>query len=799
MVPRQPVYVDDEHDAEITIAIAASRTSTHLKNVTMKWSAFIHKLQQAKQVTYSLDEYLQLPKAKQDEIKDVGGFIGGSLLSDGNKTLDNIKARRMITLDADEMPADQELWSEYQHKYGNAAVLYSTIKHKLSAPRLRLCILLDRDVSSDEYVAIARKVASDLTIDYFDVRSYVPAQIMYWSTSLKNGDRVFEYINEEPLCADDVLATYKEWRDHTSHARAKKEWKIEVAPGAQRFGNKKQQDPRTKEGLIGAFCRTYTIHQAIQQFIPDVYIQSARDPNRYTYCGASTTNGAVVYEDLFLYSNHGTDPYNMQLMNAFDLVMNVKFGDLDDHEQLKKPKNRRASFIEMMNLIKSDPNVMVQEFESTETPDVDERPLIAKLKRSDKGKILGIIDNVVMILQEDEKLKGKLRFDDFAKRRMYGDRLFTDADEIEITRYIEKRYEITNYRTISSGIYAEIHKNTFHPVCDYLNALEWDGVPRVDRLLVDVLGADDTEYVRMVTRKTLVGAIARIMEPGCKFDTMLIMTGPQGVGKSSLFDCLATNWFSDSMDSFNGKDAYELIQGKWIIEVGELAALNKAGREKVKQFLSKREDNFRPAYGRNTIECKRQCVFIGTTNEDVFLYDETGERRAFPVEVKGAKEVREVVTPWFAGQVWAEAKMFYEQGEPINLKSLYERELAEEGRIPFTFHDPLIEEMERFLNVDITMNWYEQSIHARRSHFDKSFGTEVVGPKVKREYVSLLEIACELFGMDPIPFLMNRGLQTRLGNVMKKIPGWVKTTYKKRLGAEYGERKVYRRMEDFPH
>jgi predicted P-loop ATPase len=793
IVQKQRIEVD--HDAQITIAIAKSRFSQHLTNEQVTWSEFINRLQNTKQINQTIDEYSKLTKDKQDDLKDVGGFIGGALVADGNKTLDNIKSRAMLTFDCDNLPVANEIWADYQSLYGNAAVMYSTIKHKPSAPRFRLCVLLNRSVTTDEYVAIARKVASDLGIDYFDPRSFVPAQIMYWSTTLKSADRIFEYIDYEPLDVDAVLATYDDWTDHSEYKYSAQETNVQYSDAKPRHGSNKQQDPRSKDALIGEFCRTYNIHQAIDAFLPDIYIRSDRDKTRYTYYNSTTSNGVVTYDDLFLYSNHASDPLNMQLLNAFDLVMQARFGYLDVGTHLSVPKNKRPSFFAMLELIQNDKHVMAHEFQhqivEREQEIRSDDPLITRLARNEKGKLLNTIDNIVMILNHDDMYKGKIRQNLFTQRPMIGTKNMSDTDEAKIRHYIELRYGINHRKNITDAITIVLDENRFHPVIDYINGIVWDGVPRVNTLFIDLLGAENTEYVQTVTRKTLIGAIDRVMNPGCKFDTMLILTGAQGIGKSSIFECLAGEWFSDSLESFSGKDSYELIQGKWINEIGELNAMSKNENKEVKLFLSKSVDTFRASYGRLPNDYPRQCIFVGTTNEDEFLFDETGNRRTWAIEVKGNKDIRNIVTKEFAAQIWAEAFHFFQLGEPSRLTTDEQKLMQVKEQKRYTFVDPMVGMLESFLKKPITHHWYSLPIYQRRAHFDVTFGQEVIGTKTVRTQISAIEIANEMLGVDRFNYAKNRSLQNQINKAMKQIYGWKKSEIYFDAGHEYGRQRPF--------
>ena len=376
-----------------------------------------------------------------------------------------------------------------------------------------------------------------------------------------------------------------------------------------------------------------------------------------TYLGGSTTGGAVIYNNgLFLYSHHSTDPCSGKLVNAFDLVRLHKFGELDDTADPKSPTNRLPSYQAMSELAVSDTKVARQlAKERAESAVGDFSQLVAEDEHENldwtselelnkqTGTIKATIDNIWLIIENDPNLRGKFALNEFAGRgEVLGDlpwspfikrRAWTDNDNQGLYWYFEKIYKITGNSKIDGALSLHSEKHKFNDVKNYLVSLRWDGVSRLDTMLVDYLGAKDTPYVRAVTRKAFVAAIARTMEPGCKYDTMLILAGPQGIGKSTLLDKMSKGWFSDNIRTFEGKEASELLQGVWLVEISELDAFRKSDEARIKQFLSQRSDRFRAAYGRHVKDIPRRCVFFGTTNSTEFLRDRTGNRRFWAVDV----------------------------------------------------------------------------------------------------------------------------------------------------------------------
>ena len=424
----------------------------------------------------------------------------------------------------------------------------------------------------------------------------------------------------------------------------------------------------------------------MDELIPGIYEPVENALDRYTYIDGTTTGGAVMYDGgKFLYSHHSTDPCGGKLVNAFDLVRLHRFADLDDDPSVKEGTftHQLPSYKAMLERATGMPDVLslVYQERSTGAHKDFEGTLATNSDTSGNWKMqLSInsltakpkatIDNVKIILENDPLLKGRFALNKFAGRgEVLGAlpwesnarrRLWDDNDNSGLYWYLEKIYNITGNGKIDAAL--SLHSNTyaFNEVQDYLGGLVWDGIQRLDTLFIDYLGAADTPYNRTVARKGCVVAVARAMTPGCKFDNMTVLVGRQGLGKSSLLDILSRGWFNDSIRTFEGKEASELLQGVWIVEIAELDAFRRTDVARIKQFLSLRSDRFRAAYGRHVKELLRPCVFYGTTNTKDFLQDTTGNRRFRPVDV-GEIEVTKNIwreLPNEVDQIWAEAIVY---------------------------------------------------------------------------------------------------------------------------------------------
>lgn len=312
-------------------------------------------------------------------------------------------------------------------------------------------------------------------------------------------------------------------------------------------------------------------------------------------------------------------------------------------------------------------------------------------------------------------------------------------------------------------------------------------------MLIDYLGAPDNSYTRAVTAKTLLAAVARVKQPGCKFDNILVLNGPQGVGKSTLIAKLGGEWYSDSLSLNDTKDktAAEKLQGYWILEISELAGMRKTEVETLKAFISRQNDIYRGAYGQRVYPHNRQCIFVGTTNAtDGFLRDVTGNRRFWPVDVgKGWK------APWSLsaaeiGQIWAEVLERYEKGE----RDLYltGEELAEatSRQANALESDPREGMVREYLDTLLPKKWYEWNLPRRRafiqgSDFEDEIGTE------RRMSVCCSEIWYECFGRDK--GVISRRDSNEIIAIMTKIPGWGTDGKAKRI-AGYGVVKCFQRV-----
>lgn len=773
------------YDRKINISAAGSRRATFWPLQELFISELWEKIRTPTRGKEPQAEYLSMKKARQDELKDVGGFVAGTLKNNRRKA-GNVTGRDVLTLDLDAIPpGGTNSILQAVEALGCGYCIYSTRKHSPAAPRLRVLIPLDRTATAEEYEAISRKAAQliDPTLKPFDPSTFEPSRLMYWPSVSADGEYIFTYADNPLLYADGMLSMYTDWHDYTQWPQV---------PGSKETHARlaaKQEDPTQKKGVVGAFCRCYDIFGAMESFIPGIYAPTDQ-PERYTFAGGSTTGGAVVYDNgLYLFSHHATDPAGGKLCNAFDLVRLHLYGDLDDDAKEGTPANKLPSYTAMCKAAVADSTVAAlldRERYDAATGDfnnlapTEDTDWMKKLARNpNTGAYDKTIDNVLIILENDPALKGRISLDTFSQRgiatgpypwnHQAGSRIWGDNDDAGMYWYLEKVYHITGQDKALNAlsIYGNLHAKD--PITDYLQGLSWDGVPRLDTLFIDYLGAADTPYTRAVTRKAFCAAVARAMSPGIKFDNMTILSGPQGIGKSTLLRYMGRNHFSDSLKTFEGKEACELIQGVWIVEVGELEAMARSEIGRIKQFLSQSEDIFRQPYGRRTNLYPRRCVFFGTSNNTEYLRDRTGNRRFWPVDVGISAATKSVFNDLKENidQLWAEALIRWQMGEPLYLSG-EAAELALQEQETHREHSPREGLIREFIEKPVPVDWGKWKADARRMYWNSDMKYE--GGLVPRDKICAAEVWCEALGGDMK--MMKYSDAQEINGVIRNMDGW---------------------------
>ena len=792
------------NDRQITISTAGSRRSTSWPASVIWWSDLAAKLSVPVRSTETLDDYMHLPKGQQDDLKDVGGFVGGKL-KDGRRNGASVQSRDIVTLDLDNIPAGEtDAVLAKVEGLGCDAIVYSTRKHSPGKPRLRVLALLDSAVGPEAYEAIARKLAEMIGIQYADPTTFQPFRLMYWPNCCADSEYVYKVYDKPLLSAAGMLNLYEDWHDVSQWPQVQGEGDVPRKLAA------KQGDPASKSGLVGAFCRQYDVPTALDKWLPGVYTETNRD-NRLTYTAGSTTGGAIIYDEgKFLYSHHATDPCSGRLVNSWDLVRLHKFGDQDKDAQPGTPTSRMPSSTAMREWVTQLPEIIesLQEERRQEaleafgvsaqfdpataagTPEIlpaetdsVPHPTLASLDVSTAtGEAKSTLDNVVRALDGDGLLRDRIMMDDFAARIVAvgplpwnqepGRRQWSDSDDAGLILYLERVYKLKVAQAKAAmGILLTAERHKFNAVTEMLDGLAWDGTPRVETLLIDYLGAEDSTYTRAVARKAMAAAVGRAYAPGIKWDYMPILVGRQGIGKSTLTRTLAGEWFCDSLTTLDGKDPVEQIQGSWICELAELESFNRSEINTVKGFISRQVDKVRLPYARRSDEMPRRCTFWGTTNEEEFLRDATGERRFWPVTCEKQAPTKNVFTdlPSERDQILAEAVQLWENCEQLYLTGgAYEQWVQATAEHKVTdSREGLIRD---WLAIGVPEDWDSWSVQRRRIYWgNREAGDPQEFRTVPRSKVCAREIAIELLSMDGAR--INQRDTRELNQVLKSVIG----------------------------
>ena len=811
-----------ENSRKLVISEANNRLSKQWVTREITWSEFVERLGKPKVTAETLDEFLSYSKSKQDDIKDVGGFVGGKLKGNLRRN-GTVESRSLITLDLDNLAyEDDTKIIKTLNSLECAYAVYSTRKHQTTKPRIRVIFPLAEDVSAEEYEPIARKVAEFIGLRYCDPTTFQAVRLMYWPSHSIDSDYVFTYADKPMLDGAAILNMYVDWKDVTSWPEV---------PDAQKLHQnrlKKQENPLEKEGIVGAFCRRFNIYQAIDEFLPGVY-EPCNVADRLTFIGGSTTAGAIVYQDgLFLYSHHATDPCSQKLVNAFDLVRLHKFGHLDIQAEVNTPVAKLPSWIAMKewvmaktdvrkDLLKERQQKAIAEFSIVD--DKNEEVLEGKIVEDDDNwkddiqysadgmKALSTLANIILILRNDKELKFKIFKDIFSSRILVRDgvpwdrkfetpdRIWTDTDDAGLRWYLESNYGITSTNKIIDGVNLIAEENAENKITTRLQSTQWDGEKRIETLFIDYLGCEDNVYTREVSEKSLVAAVRRAIFGGIKWDNMPILIGPQGVGKSTFLKILGMDWYNDSLVNVEGKDACEIIQGSWILEMGELSSLRKSELNLVKNFLSRTDDIFRASYGRRAQKYPSRCAFFGTANDTNFLRDETGNRRFWPIDCFIHSPIKSIFNDLNdeLDQIWAEACELAKNEFYSLVLSKEAEKIAKEEQEAHSEDNVFKGIILDYLDKKIPKNWNSLDAFAKRTFLDEY---ETMSKQydendlILRDKVCAAEIWEEAL-KNSIRF-MKKSDSIEINKVLASLKEWEKMKTSSKFG-KYGVQRGYKR------
>lgn len=697
----------------------------------------------------------------------------------------SIRTRGALTLDVDH-PEPGFLVDALMLPY--RVLIHTTYSSTPEEPRYRMIIPLDRPIAPDEYYTAAASVMQALGDAQFDAGSVEPERYMFKPSESEPG--------------------YFSWHEVDGPIAAAEELLLEFNPDLSTLPmpkpHKNKRDPFLLEGTIGAFNRAYEDFGDLIKTYELPY--EAVSAERWQLVGASAAAGMGIVAPGLVYSHHANDPAYGQTCSAFDLVRLHLYGHMDDPDS-KTPVNRLPSTRAMQEHATTDIRVVtellgsdfVEEMEDV-ADDVDGDPDVnwmLGLRLDPKtGGTLDDVRNWDLIVRHDPAFRA-VRYNEMTSGlelttdlpwRKIGTRTdFDDEDRAALALHVERSYHFRPGRQYLNDVLDGLAQTRrVNPVRDYLDKLKWDGVPRVETCLP---GAADTEFNRLAARKSMVAAVARMYEPGCKWDHMLILFGPEGVGKSHWIERMSLG-FSVPLGNLTSKDTLIALQRAWIAISDEGYSMRKADFDAQKEFITKRTDTFRPAYGRTALVKPRRYVIWGTTNDETFLRSQEGNRR-FHIARCPNKVDFDALTDEYIAQVWAEAVALYRAGERLFLTD-DESDMAANERVQYTEEEATAGIIEKYLDTLVPEDYWEMSPEARQLWLmNDGDGFQSPGT-VPIDRVCSMQIWVEALQR-------RKGEHKRIelleiGKILSGLPGWQAAPGKPTM-CGYGGQKTYIRQD----
>lgn len=725
--------------------------------------------------------------------KECGNYLLGTLR--GTRRIKSaILSRTGITLDVD-TPGEGFLSAVELLLPNCAALVHSTFSSTPDSPRWRVIIPLAREVKPHEYTLMANILMDHLGREQFDPGSDQPERYMFRPAAQQPEWFQWHEIEGPALDPDELLENFEG----------------DLSEAAVPKVHNMKRDPFSIGGTIGAFNRAFDdFAQLVEEFdLP--YEESGAGRWKYTDAKAVAGMGAVTPGIYF--SHHVTDPAYGKACNAFDLVRIHKFGHLDAQSSDSTPVNRLPSNVEMEKFASQQARVLTEllgrDFTdemsdladnldpetNTELPPAQWWNNLSVHPKT--GEVTETIKNWDLIFAHDPAL-GNFHFNEmmrtiepkgnFPWREKVEADVLGDADIAKLADHAERRYNLKiSKERLYQRIQSAAQDRRFHPVKDYLLSLQWDGEKRLDTALP---GVEDSEYTRMVARKALTAAVARVMQPGCKWDHMVILYGTQGLGKSHWIERMAKG-FDDSLGQIGSKDTLVNMQRSWFVVSDEGHSLKKADFAQLKEFITKTRDTFRAPYDRSAQEYPRHCVFWGTTNDEVFLRNEEGNRRFLVLEIKEKVDF-DLWTEEYVDQIWAEAVQSWRDGERLFLTP-DEEALAEKARRRHIAEEPLFGLVRRYLETPVDKNWNKMSTMERVHWMEERDTGFEQGDQAITEVCSL-QLYMEVAGA-PRNDTNRDYLIREYYKIMASFPGW-KLEPGQRDVPNYGRQRVFVRIPD---
>lgn len=713
--------------------------------------------------------------------KEAGNYLFGTL-SGQTRGRHTIMTRSVLTLDVD-APGDGftdrlDLTVPYE------LILHTTFSSRAGAPRYRVLIPLSREVSPEEYEALADIIMSRVGLESFDAGSREASRYMFKPAASDPEDYEWDRIPGDPLDVDLELQDWDRDLSRRSTPRTRK------------------RDPLSLAGAVGAFNRVY---DDLPKLVEAYGLPYEVSGDRWRFKGAEAEAGMGEMSPGLYYSHHASDPAGKQTCTAFDLVRLHRFADLDDDVEETTPVHSRPSQEAMLDLAMQDEDV-VREMTSNDFDDLARgasgqgddhqwRDLLSYSPRT--GKLKDEVGNWDIIKDHDPGFTGlyynelnmaiEAREDLPWRPLARGGETFTSTDRAALCLHIERSYRVRPARSLVDDLVdVKAQENRINPLKDYLLNLTWDGVERVEDCLP---GVEPTPYTRLVARKCLTAAVARALDPGVKWDHTLVLYGSEGRGKSHWIERMSQG-YSATLGPINNKDTLLAMQRSWIMVADEGYSLRKADSDAQKEFLTRTEDVFRVPYEREAAAHPRHCVIWSTTNDEVFLRRQAGNRRFLIVHSRGKVDF-ETFTQDYIDQIWAEAVQLYKDGEQLFLTDA-EEQLAHSTRDQYTEEDALLGVVQNWIEQGVPGDWAERS-SASRVSWAESRDRGLADPGVSQiNQVCSAEIWVEVmrgqWGQHSRTDLLE------ITKVLKRMPGWVQLPGRRNVPG-YGTQMVFVRED----
>lgn len=767
-------------DLTLDLSVAPSVSSRRWEAATLTWERLVDRAHH--------------PEA----VKDCGGYVAGRLKGTARRK-GQVKYRSAVTLDAD---AASETLPALVAGLGLRALVHSTYSHTRAHPRYRVIIpIMGPGLSEEEYPRVARGLMEALGEAQFDPGSTQPERLMFWPATAAPDEYEVVECDGETATAQGLLRDFGGLGHTPDHM-----------PGSKR-------DPLGLPGVAGAFNRVYDMARAVTEFhLP--YDPVEGEPNRWHYTPAESEGGVIVYPDGYVFSNHASDPAYGRALSMFDLVALHVYGGEDRAAgvpQSTAPSDR-PSIQRAMREFAARPEI-VTELVAADFADVDGDGDGAALPEwvlefhlhPKTGKPLDDVHNWDLLMRHDPVLRALARNEmdlTTVTRRPFPwraveagkDDALTNADRAQISAHLQRAYNMPRpaQEQLNGVIDMVAQDNAFHPVVEYLECLEWDGISRVETYLP---GAQD-DYTRRVARLVAVQAVARALDPGVKVDNCLILTGRQGLGKSWFVETMARGW-TCTLGPIEGgglRDTVMAMTRSWVTIADEGFAMKKADAEALKQFVTLTHDVIRLPYAREHVKLPRRQVIWGTTNDAVFLRAQEGNRRFLIVEVAEKLDFGKY-SDEYVNQVWAEAVHIWKTSKaqyglkdnPELFLSASEEAAAESVRSMATEEDSMTGLIQAYLDTLVPENWVEMSPEERISWLRDEEQGIVSGTHP-------IDVVCSLEIWE-IALQRERGKHSRVDilqitNALKQLPGWFGPMPKPTRLPFYGPQRVFARLDE---